>query len=204
MTGQLRQQLEERAFGRDLTPKGERRARKIGTCLKGLGPSFIITEDFCTPRVTAQLIAKAASNQEPVPVILDNRICESDLSYLARDRFLQLGNAEAVGDPNATIRDWMEQCPEDFANLVSKHIDVWNEVVGANPGKRFAFVLHVEGFLLYPTLLLGLPPEKMVCLHIPRAHPLHIRLYPGHPPLVSFGDEDYWRSQPLTIFGQYS
>jgi broad specificity phosphatase PhoE len=204
MTGRLRQQLEEGVFGRDLSPEGERRARKMGRCLKGLDIDFIVTEDFSTPRATAQLIAKAGRTDKPIPVNLDERICESDLSYLTRDRFEQLGNAEADGDPNATIRDWMEQCPGDFSALVSKHIEAWNNVVNANTGKRFAFVLHVEGFLLYPTLLFGLPPEKMACIHIPRAHPLHVRLYPAHLPLVSFGDEDYWRSKPLTIFGQYS
>jgi len=203
MTGQLRQQLEEKAFGQELTRVGARRARKIGKHLHELNLACIVTENFSTPRVTARFIAKAAGDEKPIPIILDDRICESDLSYLTRERFQQLGQAEKTGDPNATVRDWMEHCPKNFADLVSKHITVWNEILDNHTGQRFAYVLHVEGMLLYPALLLGLPPEKMACLHISRTHPIHVRLYSNRSPLLSLGDEEYWKNQPLTIFGQY-
>jgi broad specificity phosphatase PhoE len=203
MTGKLAEQLEQRAFGPALTAAGRRRARQVGKRLGGLGLSFMVTDPFITVAETAKVIASAAEAEEAVPVTTDRRIRESDLSYLTRRRFESLGRAEAAGDPNATIRDWLEHRPEDFADLVSQHTSLWNQLVEANSGKKFALVLHVEGFLLYPTLLLGSPPERMVCLHVPRAHPVHVRLFPDRLPLTSLGDEWYWNARPATLFGQY-
>lgn len=203
MSGRLAKKLTDREFGRVLTVDGERRARKLGRRLAGLGLAFVVTGDFITPLEASRVIAGAAGNGRTLPVVTDSRLRESDLSYLTRKRFRALGRAEAQGDPNATIRDWIDQRPADFADLVAKHISFWNELVEANGGKKVAIVLHVEGLLLYPVLLLSSPPEKLACFHIPRAHPVHIRLFPDRPPLVSFGDESYWAKRPATLFGQY-
>jgi broad specificity phosphatase PhoE len=204
MTGALRAELERRAFGRALTQKGERRARTLGRRLSGLGVAFILTESFVTPLETARLLARSAGGSATIPVVTDTRIRESDLSYLTRRRFLALGKTEAAGDANAGIRDWMEQRPDDFAKLVDAHVSLWNEVVVTNPSRKFALVLHVEGILLYAALLLGAPPGRIASLHIPRGHPLHVRLFPHQPPLVSLGDESHWQSRPSMIFGQYN
>jgi hypothetical protein len=169
-----------------------------------LNLAFILTDSFVTPFETAQILATSIDKPGWIPVLTDQRICESDLSSLTRARFERLGEAEAGGDPNAAIRDWIEQRPDDVADLVSRHVGLWNETVLANAGKKFAMVLHVEGLLLYPVLLLGAAPTQMVSLHIPRAHPIHVRLFPDRPPLLSVGDETYWTSVPSSIFGQYN
>jgi broad specificity phosphatase PhoE len=203
MTGALRSALGRRIFGPALTDNGMQRAREVGRRLSGLRVKFILTEPFVTPLETAKVLARSAGQRPPIPVITDTRIRESDLSYLTRRRFEALGKAEAAGDPNAAIRDWMTQRPVDFAELVRGHVDLWNEVVAANPSRKFVLVLHVEGLLLYAALLLGAPPRRMASLHVPRAHPIHVRLFPRQPPLVSFGDESHWASRPATIFGRY-
>ena len=204
MTGQLRHTLERTECGRALTEEGERRAREMGKRLSHVDLAFIVTEGFITPRETARLVAEEAANGERIPIIEDPRVRESDLSHLSRPRFDELSKQEREVDPSAAIRDWMQQRPEDFNDLVAGHIELWNQFLDAHAGKRFAFVLHVEGLLLYPLLLLGLQPEKITCLLVPRAHPVHVRLYAHRDPLLSFGDEDYWRVRPLTIFDQYS
>lgn len=204
MTGNLTGELQRRAYGRVLSLEGEHRAQNVGKLFAPLKLSFIVTDDFIVTYETSRLIAKAAARGKTMPIYTDCRIRESDLSYLTRSRFRALGKTEAAGDPNATIRDWMQRCPKDFAGLVSNHIDVWNELLRTQAGKRFAMVLHVEGFLLYLTLLMGCHPQQIVSLHIPRAHPIHVRLWPSRPPVISFGDERYWKSGLPSIFAQYS
>jgi len=204
MTGKLVSRISTGDFGAVLTPEGCRRARALGRRLAGVDLTAIYADDFIVPQETARLIAFGMGSERTVPVFKDGRLGESDLSYLTRRRFQQLGRLEAAGDPNATIRDWIEHCPNDFANLVSRHVEAWNEIIRAHVGRKLALVLHVEGFLLCPALLLGLTGDRMTSLHIPRAHPAHVRLFPDRPPLVSFGDESYWIARPKTIFGQYS
>lgn len=204
MTGRLVKELGRKAYGKVLTPAGQRRARSVGKFLASAGLALIVTDDFIVPYETAFLIAKAAGRRKAIPVHTDQRVRESDLSYLSRARFTSLGETEAAGDPNATIRDWIHLHPEDFEDLVCGHVALWNELVSQNAGSKYALVLHVEGFLLYPTLLLGCPAENMISLHIPRAHPVHVRLWPNRLPVVSFGDEHYWKSRLPTIFAQYS
>jgi broad specificity phosphatase PhoE len=204
MTGKLKARIDDRAFGGVLMPDGRRRARALGRKLAGLDLAAIYVDDFIVARETARLIARGTGAEPAITVATDRRLCESDLSYLTRRRFQELGKREANGDPNATIRDWVDRCSEDFASLVSQHVDIWNEIVTAHEGQKVAIVLHVEGFLLYPALLLGLAPEQIVSLHIPRDHPVHVRLFADRPPLVSFGDDSYWLNRPTTIFGQYS
>ena len=204
MTGQLRQNLDQNAFGRVLTFEGEERAREVGRRLKGVGLSFIVTESFSVTLETARLVSEESRDNGSVPIMKDARIRESDLSYLSKKRFQELGEAEEHSNPNATIGDWMRRCPTDFEHLVAGHVELWNELLSAHSGERFAFVLHVEGFLLYTVLLLGLEPQMIGSLHIPRAHPIHVRLYQKQNAVISFGDESYWKTRPVTIFGQYS
>ena len=205
MVGKLIPHLEGKTYGRILTPAGATRARRIGKNLNDVGLARIVTGEFITCRESARLIAEAAGIPlNPVEVVTDGRISESDLSYLSKARFKALGKAEAAGDPNAALRDWMNHQPDDFARLVEGHIELWNELMNRGTGKKFALVLHVEGFLLLSALALGCSPRGMVSMHIPRAHPVHIRLWPDRPPVVSFGDEVYWRTGNSSIYGQYS
>jgi len=202
MTGQLRDELERKAYSRVLTEDGEQQARAVGKQLKGVDLQAIVTEDFSVPRETALIIAEEL-NGGKVPIITDPRIRESNLSYLTPSRFQYLSEIERAKDPNAVLRDWMRECPDDYESLVLDHVSIWNEFTRKFTGKRFAFVLHVEGFLLYPVLLLGLGPGHIGSIHIPRGHPVHARLLPDERPVISIGDEQFWRERPRAIFGQW-
>lgn len=203
MTGQLRTEIQQGKFDRVLAPAGEDRARRLGPLFSQLNLAFVLTDEFPVPLETARCIVAHADSNKATPIRTDTRVRESNLSYLTRTRFEALGKLEAAGDPNAALRDWMDHSPDDFGSLVKGHADLWNDVLSEAAGKTFALVLHIEGFLLYPTLVMGSAPERMTSLHIPRDHPVHIRLWPDRDPVVSFGDENYWRALVPTIFGQY-
>jgi len=203
MTGQLRDDIRQRKYERVLAPSGEARARRLGPLFSQLNLAFVLTDEFPVPLETARCLVTRTESNNATPVRTDARVRESNLSYLTRARFEALGKLEAAGDPNAALRDWIDHSPDDFASLVKGHADLWNEVLSEAGGKNFALVLHIEGFLLYPTLAMGAAPERLTSLHIPRDHPVHIRLWPDRDPVISFGDENYWRALVPTIFGQY-
>lgn len=186
MVGNLREDLDNNIYGRYLTVGGEERAKAVGQCIKDVKPEFIVTEDFATPRETARIIAQEAGIAEQISIIFDNRICESNLSYLSKSHFKTLVISEHEGDPNAAIRNWMQNMPDDFDRLIANHLQLWNEMVIKHHGAKFLYVLHVEGILLYLTLLLGLQPTKMCSLHIARSNPIHVRLFPDKDPVISF------------------
>ncbi len=203
MVGNLREELNNNAFRKLLTIEGENRARAIGISLRTMMPDVIVTEDFATPRETARIISEVAGVGKPISLVFDKRICEGKLSYMSKKHFKELVKIENEGDPNATIRDWISNSPEDFDNLVKMHIDTWNEQIKSYSGERIVFVLHVEGVLLYPTLLLSLKPKMMCCLQIPRSLPINIKLFPDKDPVIRFGITNYCSSLSKSIFSQY-
>lgn len=203
MTGQLREELHNLEFGPALDSDAELRARKIGEQLRGLRLKTIVTESFVTPAETARLIALGASLDLESQIRYDSRICESDLSYLTRHRFNKLGAIEADGDPNATLKDWINEQPCEFDSLVAAHVSVWNDYILEFSGHSIAFVLHVEGFLLLTAMLLGLDAKKIGRIHIPRGHPTHVRLHPKRELVVSIANEHFWIKQSRIPFDQY-
>ncbi|MCK6478486.1 MAG: histidine phosphatase family protein, partial [Phycisphaerales bacterium] len=148
MTGKLRDQLEERRYGPALAEEGVARAERLGTCFKGAKVKRIFTDSFVTALETAKAVARAAGLDPATQVTHDMRIRESDLSYLSKARFTELGALEQGENPNATLRDWMDSCPNDFRSLVSAHLSLWNDLMIKEAGNSFAMVLHVEGVLL--------------------------------------------------------
>lgn len=203
MTGRLRAELQNGEFGPALDPDAEMRARILGERLRGFELKSIVTESFVTPAETARVIAMAAGLNPTSQIRYDSRMLEGDLSYLSQSRFDELGNIEADGDPNATLKDWMNQNPRDFDALVAAHISVWNDTVQEFVGNRIAFVLHVEGFLLLTALLLGLDAKKLGRIQISRGSPVHVRLHPERDVVVSITNEYFWTRQSRTPFGQY-
>ena len=205
MTGRLRdRQGTQELGGRALTEEGERRARAMGRALRGVGISTVVTEGFCVTRETTRLMMEEAGlDRAAVEYLEDGRVGESDLSFLDPARFEELGSAEGEGNPNATLRVWLRECPDDFERIVRDHTALWNELVEPRAGGRLLLVLHVEGVLVLTALALGLPVREMQRLHVPRGCPVHVRLWPDADPTVSLHDEACWRSPPARPFGHY-
>jgi broad specificity phosphatase PhoE len=184
MTGRLIDDLDSGRFGRPLTDDAYGRATLLGERLRGYGYSTIYTDNFITPLETARVIAENI-NDAQTSLMIDRRIRESRLFYLDRQRHQSLVSRVQSGHANAILDDWMDRCPNDLDDLVDGHTELWNDVVRLRQGQKVILILHLEGFLLYPTLLLGLQPSDMSKFNIPRGNPVHI-LLSDQAPLITF------------------
>lgn len=184
MTGRLIKQLENGRFGTPLTDDGYYRARQIGERLRFAGYTTIYTDKFVTAYETARIIAQYCKGGAAT-VMIDNRIRESRLTYLDRNRYSQLMCSIREGHVNAIVEDWINNHPAEFDDLVSAYVELWNDIIRSHEGQKTVVVVHLEGLLLFPSLLLGLDCRQMTKINVPRGIPLHI-LLSDEPPLISF------------------
>ncbi len=150
MTGALRDALSRREFGAALTDLAHARCAAVGNRTALSDIQRIITEDFPVCVDTAKEIARRWAHDPEI--ILDQRVCESDLSYLTRDEWASL---ERVGSADATayVTHWISHNEKDVPRVVSRHQSLWKEALGA--ASNTLYVLHVEGMSLFTSWALS-------------------------------------------------